>query len=85
MTKENLVTTREEIGMDEAKRLLHQYRIEKLVVVDDAYLDRNAPIVAERLKRATPPFSLPISSAARACGARASIKDRSGVVCGRSE
>ena len=25
---------------------------EKVVVVDDAYLDRNAPIVAERLKRA---------------------------------
>jgi IMP dehydrogenase len=37
MTKENLVTVREGVGMDEAKRLLHQYRIEKLVVVDDSY------------------------------------------------
>jgi IMP dehydrogenase len=37
MTKERLVTVREEIGMDEAKRLLHQFRIEKLVVVDEAY------------------------------------------------
>lgn len=37
MTKDNLVTVREEIGMDEAKKLLHQYRIEKLLVVDGAY------------------------------------------------
>ncbi len=37
MTRENLVTVREGIDMDEAKRLLHQYRIEKLLVVDDAY------------------------------------------------
>jgi IMP dehydrogenase len=37
MTKDNLVTTREEIGMEAAKRLLHQHRIEKLLVVDEAY------------------------------------------------
>jgi IMP dehydrogenase len=37
MTKEKLVTVREGVGMDEAKRLLHQYRIEKLLVVDEAY------------------------------------------------
>jgi IMP dehydrogenase len=37
MTKENLVTVRENIGRDEAKRLLHKYRIEKLLVVDDSY------------------------------------------------
>ncbi|MEE8334329.1 MAG: IMP dehydrogenase [Alphaproteobacteria bacterium] len=37
MTHENLITVREGIDMDEAKRLLHQYRIEKLLVVDDAY------------------------------------------------
>jgi len=37
MTKENLVTVRENIDRDEAKRLLHKYRIEKLVVVDDSY------------------------------------------------
>jgi len=37
MTKTNLITVREEIGMDEAKRLLHHHRIEKLVVVDEAY------------------------------------------------
>ncbi len=37
MTKERLVTVREGVGQDEAKRLLHQHRIEKLLVVDDDY------------------------------------------------
>src|SRR6516162_844126 len=37
MTKDRLVTVKEGIGHGEAKRLLHQYRIEKLLVVDDAY------------------------------------------------
>ncbi|HYE49372.1 MAG TPA: IMP dehydrogenase, partial [Azospirillaceae bacterium] len=37
MTKENLVTVREGVDKEEAKRLLHQNRIEKLLVVDDAY------------------------------------------------
>ncbi|MGE0254046.1 MAG: IMP dehydrogenase [Alphaproteobacteria bacterium] len=30
-----LITVREGVGMEEAKRLLHKYRIEKLLVVDD--------------------------------------------------
>jgi IMP dehydrogenase len=37
MTKERLVTVREGVSQEEAKRLLHQYRIEKLLVVDDQY------------------------------------------------
>ena len=37
MTKDKLVTVREGVGMDGAKRLLHQHRIEKLLVVDDQY------------------------------------------------
>jgi len=37
MTKENLITVREGVGQDEAKRLLHTHRIEKLLVVDDSY------------------------------------------------
>ena len=37
MTKERLITVREGVDRDEAKRLLHQHRIEKLLVVDDAY------------------------------------------------
>src|SRR6202041_488648 len=37
MTKERLVTVSENVGQDEAKRLLHQHRIEKLLVVDSDY------------------------------------------------
>jgi IMP dehydrogenase len=37
MTKDRLVTVREGVQPDEAKRLLHQHRIEKIIVVDDAY------------------------------------------------
>ena len=37
MTKERLITVSESVGQDEAKRLLHQHRIEKLLVVDDEY------------------------------------------------
>jgi IMP dehydrogenase len=37
MTKDGLVTVREGVPHEEAKRLLHQHRIEKLLVVDDAF------------------------------------------------
>src|SRR5580658_9403063 len=37
MTKDKLITVREGVGQDEAKRLLHQHRIEKLLVVDAQY------------------------------------------------
>ena len=37
MTKERLITIREGATTDEAKRLLHQYRLEKLLVVDADY------------------------------------------------
>lgn len=37
MTKENLVTVRENVKQTEAKRMLHQHRIEKLLVVDEQY------------------------------------------------
>jgi IMP dehydrogenase len=37
MTQENLVTVTESVAPEEAKRLLHHHRIEKLLVVDDAY------------------------------------------------
>jgi IMP dehydrogenase len=36
MTRENLVTVRDGVAQDEAKRLLHAHRIEKLLVIDDA-------------------------------------------------
>jgi IMP dehydrogenase len=37
MTKENIVTVADGVSQEEAKRLLHRHRIEKLIVVDDAY------------------------------------------------
>ncbi len=37
MTAENLATVSEGVSQEEARRLLHQRRIEKLLVVDDAY------------------------------------------------
>ena len=37
MTRENLVTVHGDVGPEEARRLLHRHRIEKLLVVDDAY------------------------------------------------
>ncbi|GIK79087.1 MAG: IMP dehydrogenase [Pseudorhodoplanes sp.] len=37
MTRDRLVTVREGVSQDEAKKLLHQHRIEKLLVVDGEY------------------------------------------------
>ena len=37
MTKDKLITVRQNIGMEEAKRLLHSHRIEKLLVVDEKF------------------------------------------------
>ncbi len=37
MTKENLVTAREGVSMDEAKRLMKKHKVEKLPIVDDNF------------------------------------------------
>ena len=37
MTKDRLITVKDDVSQQEAKRLLHQYRIEKLLVVDEDY------------------------------------------------
>ena len=37
MTRENLITVPAEVDREDARRLLHRHRIEKLLVVDDAY------------------------------------------------
>ena len=37
MTKDKLVTVKAGVGLDEAKEILHQHRIEKLLVVDDNF------------------------------------------------
>jgi IMP dehydrogenase len=37
MTRDKLVTVKRSVSQEDAKRLLHQHRIEKLLVVDDSY------------------------------------------------
>jgi len=37
MTKKNLVTVKENISLEDSKKLLHKHRIEKLLVVDNEY------------------------------------------------
>ena len=37
MTREHLITVPADVDRDEARRLLHRHRIEKLLVIDDAY------------------------------------------------
>jgi IMP dehydrogenase len=37
MTKDKLITVKRDVSREEAKRLLHQHRIEKLIVVDDDF------------------------------------------------
>jgi IMP dehydrogenase len=37
MTRDKLVTVKPGVGLDEAKEILHQHRIEKLLVVDDNF------------------------------------------------
>ncbi|HOO37724.1 MAG TPA: IMP dehydrogenase [Deltaproteobacteria bacterium] len=37
MTKDNLITVQGEISLEDAKKLLHEYKIEKLPVVDENY------------------------------------------------
>jgi IMP dehydrogenase len=51
MTKDKLVTVRENVPMEEAKRLLHQHRIEKIVVVDEDYRCAGLITVKDMKKR----------------------------------
>jgi IMP dehydrogenase len=55
MTKDRLITVREGVSQDEAKRLLHQFRIEKLVVVDEHYRCIGLITVKDMEKQVTHP------------------------------
>lgn len=55
MTKERLITVREGVGQEEAKQLLHQFRIEKLIVVDEAYRCIGLITVKDMEKKVTHP------------------------------
>ena len=58
MTRDRLITVREGVTQDEAKRLLHQFRIEKLLVVDDHYRCIGLITVKDIEKRVTYPFAV---------------------------
>ena len=55
MTRDNLVTVGETISMEEAKRKLHEHRIEKLLVVDDQNRLKGLITVKDILKMITYP------------------------------
>ncbi len=57
MTHEDLITVREAVESEEAKRLLHQHRIEKLLVVDDEYRCIGLVTVKDMEKSTLHPFS----------------------------
>ena len=58
MTKENLVTVRDNVSREEARRLLHKHRIEKLVVVDKAYRCVGLITVKDMEKSQRHPFAV---------------------------
>jgi IMP dehydrogenase len=51
MTRENLITVPVSTTLDQAKKILHRHRIEKLLVVDDDYVLRGLITVKDILKR----------------------------------
>ena len=57
MTNENLVTVKAGVDRTEARRLLHKYRIEKLIVVDDDYKCVGLITVNDMEKAADHPYA----------------------------
>ena len=57
MTKENLITVDEKIGIEESKALLHKHRIEKLLVVDKDYRLKGLITIKDIQKAITYPSS----------------------------
>jgi IMP dehydrogenase len=51
MTRENLITVKEGTDLDTAKDLLHEHRIEKLLIVDDSGLLKGMITVKDIVKR----------------------------------
>lgn len=57
MTKDELITVKEGISPSDAKKLLHKHRIEKLLVVDNAYRCIGLVTVKDMEKAASHPFA----------------------------
>ena len=69
MTADNLVTVTEDVTADEAKRLLHRYRIEKLLVVDRQGRLKGLITVKDINKAATHPDACKDEQGRLRCGA----------------
>jgi len=57
MTKENLVTVKEGISLEESKKMLHKHKIEKLLVVDDDFNLRGLITIKDIEKMRKFPYS----------------------------
>ena len=57
MTSENLVTVKEGTDLDTAQELLHKHRIEKLLIVDDAYMLKGMITVKDIMKKIQYPIA----------------------------
>ncbi|MEE9567790.1 MAG: IMP dehydrogenase [Candidatus Binatia bacterium] len=57
MTKENLITARLGVDLEEAKEILHRHRIEKLLLVDDHFQLKGLITVKDIEKRTQYPFA----------------------------
>ena len=75
MTRENLVTVTGSVGPDEARRLLHARRIEKLLVVDDAYRCVGLITVKDMDKAQTHPLANKDELGRLRCGAATGVGD----------
>jgi IMP dehydrogenase len=79
MTCDKLITVREGVALEEAKRLLHQHRIEKIIVVDDAYRCVGLITVKDiekAQKYATSSWSIPRMAIPRAFWRRSAASSR---------
>jgi IMP dehydrogenase len=76
MTKERLITVREGVSQQEAKRLLHQFRIEKLLVVDEQYRCIGLITVKDIEKQVTNPHAVKDAAGRLLVAAASTIGDQ---------
>jgi len=76
MTKDNLVTVSSSISLEDSKKLLHQHRIEKLLVVDDEYNLKGLITIKDIEKIKKYPYACKDSLGRLRVGAAVGILDR---------
>jgi IMP dehydrogenase len=75
MTKNNLVTVKPGVDLDEAKELLHQHRIEKLLVVDDRFELKGLITVKDIEKKTQFPYASKDNRGRLRVGAAVGVSD----------